>query len=116
MNDPGEHGDEYVEECDCRRCALEFRTRYKRALASISEEMGLPPSMGPRPGELKRLLEDGRAAMERIKNAPTATSRRADFELMTWTFEFNYDVRAGAGLYALVPVDDNNVHDSNNEW
>ena len=113
MSDQFEHADidEYVETCDCRRCALEFRDRYKRALASISEEMGLPPSMGPAPGQLKRLLEDGKAAMERIKNAPTAMSRRADFESMTWTFELNGDVMAGAGLYALVPVDD-----SNNEW
>jgi len=31
-------------------------------LARISEEMGLPPTIGPAPGTLKRLLDDGKAA------------------------------------------------------
>jgi len=53
-----EHGpeDDCVESCDCRRCAIEFRDRYRAALASVSAELGLPPTMGPAPGELMRIL------------------------------------------------------------
>jgi len=44
----------------------------RRDLACISEEMGLPPSIGPAPGELRRLLSYRRApsstgAWERLK-------------------------------------------------
>ena len=109
MNDLGEHGhgDDYVENCNCHRCALEFRDRYKRALASISEEMGLPPTMGPAPGELKALLEAGKRALAAIHDAPKAASKYADFERMTWTLGIIEGGRGGAGVYALVWLGEN---------
>ena len=116
MNELGEHenGDEYVETCDCRRCALEFRDRYKRALASISEEMGLPPTIGPAPGELKALIEAGKRALAAINDAPKAVSKYADFERMTWTFGIIKGGRGGTGVYALVWLGEN-VSDEHGE-
>ena len=104
MNELSEHGpgDDYVEECDCRHCAVEFRNRYAAALASVSAEMGFPATMGPAKGELKRLLDAGKDAMEQLRLAPTAVSAVADFDEMTWTFQITRECRVGAGKYALV--------------
>ena len=104
MNELSGHcqGDEYVEDCDCHHCALEFRNRYKAALAAVSAEMGLPPMMGPANGELRRLLDDGKAAIDLLRNAPKVISEAADFDALTWTFQIAQDCRVGAGTYALV--------------
>ena len=93
---------DFVEDCDCRCCALEFRHRYKTALATMSEEMGLPTTMGPAKGELKRILDQGKAAVDALRDAPRAISAEADFEVMTWTFEIGPECRTGGGTYALV--------------
>ncbi len=104
MSELSEHGtnDEAIEDCDCHRCALEFRNRYKRALAGISEEMGLPPAMGPATGDLKRLLDAGKEAIEQLRAAPVAVSAEADFDAMTWTFQIGSECRISGGVYALV--------------
>lgn len=104
MSELSEHGhdDEPVEDCDCHRCALAYRDRYKVALASVSAEIGLPPMMGPAKGELKRLLDAGKAAIDQLRHAPRAVSAEADFEALTWTFQIAPDCRVGAGTYALV--------------
>jgi hypothetical protein len=110
MNDLGEHGhgDDYVEACDCHRCALEFRNRYKKALASISEEMGLPPTMCPPPGALKSALDAAKNAIDRIRDAPKAVSQCADFERMTWTLRIVDGGRTGgSGVYAMVWIGEN---------
>ena len=109
MDGLGEHGngDEYVEDCDCHRCALEFRDRYKRALASISDEMGLPSTMGPAPGELKAVIDAGKRALTAINDAPKAVSKYADFERMTWTLGVIEGGRGGTGVYALVWLGEN---------
>jgi len=39
------------------------RERLRAELARISEEIGLPPTIGPAPGELKRMLDQGRDAL-----------------------------------------------------
>jgi len=93
---------EPLPDCDCGDCARHERDHLRAALASISEEMGLPPSMGPAKGELKRLLDQGKAAVEKWRDAPLATSEEADFEKMTWTFRILPTCRVGAGVYALV--------------
>ena len=41
-------------------------------LARISEEMGLPPTIGPAPGALRRLLDDGKHAVARLEEAEAA--------------------------------------------
>jgi hypothetical protein len=107
MNWLSEHldTDEPVEDCDCRRCAVAFRDRYKAALAAVSEEMGLPPMMGPAKGELKRLLDAGQKARDLLRNAPIAVSASADFDSLEWTFMITSDTRVAAGTYALVCVD-----------
>lgn len=38
----------------------------KVELSKISDEMGLPPGIGSAPGELKRMLDDGRAAVKEV--------------------------------------------------
>lgn len=88
---------EPIEDCDCHACAVEFRDRYKAALAGVSEEMGLPAMMGPAKGDLKRLLDQGKAALERLRDAPVAVSAEADFDAMTWTFQIAPNCRVGAG-------------------
>lgn len=93
---------DFVEDCDCHCCALHARNRLRKALAGISEEMGLPETMGPAKGDLKRLLDNGKAAIEKLRLAPVAISAEADFEAMTWTFEIAPDCRVGGGAYALV--------------
>lgn len=107
MNDISGHleTEEPVEDCDCHRCAVAFRDRYKAALAAVSEEMGLPPTMGPAKGELKRLLDAGQKARDLLRNAPIAVSASADFDTLEWTFMITSDTRAAAGTYALVCVD-----------
>lgn len=90
------------EDCDCQACAVEFRNRYKAALAGVSEEMGFPPLMGPAKGALKRLLDDGKTAIDSLRSAPRAISAEADFDALTWTFRIARDCRVGAGTYALV--------------
>lgn len=108
VNNIVSHGDELViEDCDCHRCALEFRNRYKRALASIREEVGLPPTMRPALGELKSLIEAGKRALAAINDATKAVSKSADFERMTWTLGIIEGGRAGAGVYALVWLGEN---------
>jgi len=92
------------EDCDCHQCAVEFRNRYKAALASVSEEMGLPPMMGPAKGDLKRILDAGATAIDALTKAPRAQSAEADFEAMTWTFQIGPECRVGGGEYALVWV------------
>jgi len=103
---------EFVEDCDCHQCALEFRNRYKAALASISEEAGLPPTLGPAKGELKRLLDQGKAALEKLRDAPVAVSSEADFDEMTWTFQIAPHCQVGAGAYALVWMGPNALADA----
>jgi len=93
---------DFVEDCDCHACAVEARNRYKAALASVSEEMGLPPMMGPAKGELKRLLDQGKVAIDKLRDAPVAVSSEADFDALTWTFQVAPDCQIGAGKYALV--------------
>lgn len=93
---------EPIEDCDCHQCAKVYRDKYKAALAGISEEMGLPLMMGPAKGDLKRLLDNGKAAIDKLRLAQIATSAEADFEAMTWTFEIAPDCRVGGGTYALV--------------
>lgn len=109
MDELGEHGrgEEPVETCDCRRCALAFRDIYKRELASISEEMGLPPTIGPPPGALKSALDAAKNAIDRIRDAPKAISQCADFDRMTWTLRIVDGGRTGgAGVYAMVWLGD----------
>ena len=107
-NDLAEHGrgEEPVETCDCRRCALAFRDVYKQELASISEEIGLPPTIGPAPGALKAAMDAGKSALDRIRDAPKAVSKYADFERMTWTLGIIEGGRGGAGVYAMVWLGD----------
>jgi len=62
------HENEFFEDCDCRRCAVEFRNRYRAALASVSEELGLPPRIGPAKGDLRRLLDEGKRAAETLRD------------------------------------------------
>ena len=93
---------EPVEDCDCRGCAIEFRDRYKAALASVSEELGLPPTISPAKGDLKRLLDAGKTAIEQLNDAPRALSAEADFDALTWTFKITSYHRIGCGTYALV--------------
>jgi hypothetical protein len=93
---------EPIEDCDCHTCALAFRDRYLAALAAISGEMGLPPTMGPAKGDLKRLLDAGKAAIDQLGDAPRAISAEADFEKMTWTFQIARNCRVGPGTYALI--------------
>jgi len=56
-------------ECDCNICAVIERNNLRLALAGISEEMGLPPTIGPAKGDLKRILDQGAAAIEAIRAA-----------------------------------------------
>lgn len=56
-----------IETCDCRTCAIHTRDKWRRELESISAEIGLPPTMGPAPGELKRVIDDGRAAIATLR-------------------------------------------------
>ena len=88
--------------CDCGPCARHERNQLRAALASVSEEMGLPPTMGPAKGELKRILDGGTTAIDALRDAPRAISDEANFGAMTWTFQIGSDCRAGAGTYALV--------------
>lgn len=90
------------EGCNCNSCAVEFRDRHKRELASISEELGLPPGMGPAKGVLRKLLGNGRKAIDRLSSAPQAVSAEVDFYAMTWTFKIKPGCQARAGTYALV--------------
>ena len=105
MNDLSGHGpdDEPVECCDCRRCALAYRDRYKAALASVSEELGLPPRMGPDKGWLKRNLDAGRAAIDLLTNSPRGRSAEVDVVAMKWTFDIDPGCKVGPGVYVLVP-------------
>lgn len=51
-------------------------TALKADLARVSEELGLPPTIGPAPGELKRresLLQDSLAEVERLKGVIAQT-------------------------------------------
>ena len=89
-------------ECDCNICAVIERNNLRLALAGISEEMGLPPTIGPAKGDLKRILDQGAAAIEAIRAAPLAVSAEADFDAMTWTFKISPDCEMGGGIYALV--------------
>lgn len=110
MDELTEHGID--EACDCHKCALEFRNRYKVALAGISEEIGLPPDIGPAKGSLKRRLDAGTAAIDQLRSAPKAVSAEADFDALTWTFQIGQDCRVGAGTYALVWLPPNAEADS----
>ena len=101
MEELTEHPD-FVEDCDCRKCAIEYRNRYRKALEGISDEMGLPATMGPAKGALKRLLDNGKTAIEKLRLAPVATSAEADFEAMTWKFQIAPGCSVGCGAYALV--------------
>jgi len=76
----------------------------RRSLAGISEEMGLPPTIGPAKGDLKRILDQGKAAIDALRDAPRVVSEEADFDAMTWTFQIGRDCRTGPGVYALVWV------------
>lgn len=98
-HDPDNEG---IEDCDCHRCALIYRDRYKAALASVSAEISLPPTMGPGKGELKRFFDNAKEALDLIRNAPKAISAGANFEKLTWTFQVAPDCRIGTGAYALV--------------
>jgi hypothetical protein len=98
---------DFVEDCDCHQCALHARNQLRKALAGISEEMGLPETMGPAKGDLKRLLDNGKAAIDALRDAPMAISAEADFEALTWTFQVAPDCRIGAGKYALVRMGPN---------
>ena len=91
-----------IPDCDCHNCALCERDNLRRALAGISEEMGLPPTIGPAKGDLKRLLDSGTVAIDALRAAPMAVSAEADFDVLTWTFKIAPDCRVGAGIYALV--------------
>lgn len=93
---------DFVEDCDCHQCALHSRNQLRKALAGISEEMGLPETIRPAKGDLKRLLDNGKAAIDALREAPRAISAEADFDAMTWTFQFAQNCRIGAGKYALV--------------
>lgn len=79
-------------------------TRLREHLAQISDELGLPPTMGPAPDELRRILAEGKAAIERLREAPRAISVEADFDAMTWTFQIGPECKTAAGTYALVWV------------
>lgn len=74
----------------------------RETLTGISDELGLPPTMGPAKGELKRLLDQGKDALEKLRGASVAVSSEADFEVLTWTFQIAPDCRIRAGKYALV--------------
>jgi hypothetical protein len=74
----------------------------RKNLAQISDELGLPPMMGPAPGELRRLLAEGATAIKQLFEAPRGVSAEADFETMTWTFQIRPECRVAAGTYALV--------------
>lgn len=101
---------EPIEDCDCHACAIEFRNRYRAALAGVSEEIGLPPTMGPSKGDLKRLLDQARNAIDKLRDAPVAISSEADFDSLTWTFRVPPDCQIGAGKYALVWMGPNVAH------
>ena len=93
---------DFVEDCDCGDCARQARNQLRAVLAGISEEMGLPPTMGPAKGWLKKRLDDGKAAIDALRDAPRAISAEADFDAMTWTFQIGPECRTGGGAYALV--------------
>ena len=76
-------------------------------LARISNEMGLPPGIGPAPGELRRMLDNGKVAIKLLYDAPRAVSAEADFEKQTWLFDIASDCAVGSGIYALVKVPNN---------
>ena len=103
-NDMNELIDEHdpLPDCDCHNCALRERDNLRKALAGISEEMGLPPTIGPAKGDLKRLLDNGTVAINALRSAPKAVSVDADFNAMTWTFRVASDCSTGGGTYALV--------------
>ena len=67
-NDPTARGSAYALRAYAipiaeHRDALAAEVRALRAdLARVSEELGLPPSIGPAPGELRRLLAEARRA------------------------------------------------------
>ena len=61
-------GNEVVDTARVRAEKMEQRIReLEAALATVSEEMGLPPTIGPAKGELKRILDAGSAAIKRIR-------------------------------------------------
>jgi len=76
--------------------------RLRETLAQISTEIGLPPTMGPAPGELRRILGEGQATIAKLQEAPRGISADADFEAMTWTFLIGPECKTGSGTYALV--------------
>lgn len=76
-------------------------------LARISDEMGLPPFIGPAPGELRRMLDNGKVAIKLLYDAPRAVSADVDLEKKTWTFDIASDCAVGPGIYALVKVPNN---------
>ena len=61
-----EYGDAPKDKCDLYLRPDPRIEELERELARISAEMGLPPTIGPAPGTLKRLLDDGRKAVARI--------------------------------------------------
>jgi hypothetical protein len=99
--------DEPEPDCDCGDSVRHERDMLRVALASISEEMGLPPNMGPAKGDLKRRLDQGKAAIDKWRDAPLAVSVEADFESLTWTFRITPTCRVGPGVYALVWIGPN---------
>jgi hypothetical protein len=76
-----ERGNKYRDKAE--RAAGEWQAEVsalRADLARISEEMGLPPTIGPAPGELRRLLHDGRAAGEAL--APLRAENEKARELL----------------------------------
>lgn len=76
--------------------------RLRETLAYLSTELGLPPTMGPAPGDLRRILAEGEIAITRLQEAPRGVSAEADFEAMTWTFKIGPACKTACGTYALV--------------
>jgi hypothetical protein len=49
-------------------------------------------------------MEQLRAALSALQNAPCALSLSADFDELTWTFQMTPDFQVSNGFYALVKI------------
>jgi hypothetical protein len=59
----------------CARCLLKERDELRAECVNMSEEFGLPPTIRPAEGEIRRMLDDRRALRARVELLETALRR-----------------------------------------